>query len=443
MRVVIVGAGKIGYSLAQCLVEENHNVIVIEEDETRRNIIQNSLDVMTIQGNGASPRVLSDSEVRSADLMIAVTDSDEVNMVACMAAKQVGISRTIARIRDAESNGEAETEFHRSLGIDLTINPEYVTALEISRNLMIPTALEVEDFADGKVRLLELKIRSESPMIRIPLANLELPANVLIVGILRQNKIIIPNGRDILLPNDNVFLVGEPKSLDMIQDDFANILDPVKRVMIIGAGRIGRSLAVILEKAGIAVKVIDKDEERCQGLAKMLKHGFVYCGEGTDIDLLIEEGVGDADAVVCLTDDDKLNLLLALLAKEMGTKKTIVRVGRTEYIPLMEKVGIDSVLSPRLITVGFILSHVRRGNYVSVSLLEGAKAQAMEVIVSSSSKVAGKKLKDISFPPNSLVGAVVHRQGVYVPNGNSILYPNDRAIVFALPDTISKVEKFF
>ena len=443
MRVVIVGAGKIGYSLAQCLVEENHNVIVIEEDETRRNIIQNSLDVMTIQGNGASPKILLDSDVRSADLMIAVTDSDEVNMVACMAAKQAGIARTIARIRDAESNGEAETEFHRSLGIDLTINPEYVTALEISRNLMIPTALEVEDFADGKVRLLELKIRSESPMIRTPLAKLELPDDVLIVGILRQNKIIIPNGRDILLPNDNVFLVGEPKSLDMIKDDFANILDPVKRVMIIGAGRIGRSLAVILEKAGIAVKVIDKDEERCQGLGKMLKHGFVYCGEGTDIDLLIEEGVGDADAVVCLTDDDKLNLLLALLAKEMGTKKTIVRVGRTEYIPLMEKVGIDSVLSPRLITVGFILSHVRRGNYVSVSLLEGAKAQAMEVIVSSSSKVAGKKLKDISFPPNSLVGAVVHRQGVYVPNGNSILYPNDRAIVFALPDTISKVEKFF
>ncbi|NLM21280.1 MAG: Trk system potassium transporter TrkA [Peptococcaceae bacterium] len=443
MRVVIVGAGKVGYSLAQCLVEENHDVIVIEEDESRRNIIQNSLDVMTIQGNGASPRVLLDSEVRSADLMIAVTDSDEVNMVACMAAKRAGIARTIARIRDIESMDEAETEFHRSLGIDLTINPEYVTALEISRNLMIPTALEVEDFADGKVRLLELKIRSESPMIGIPLANLELPANVLIVGIFRQNKIIIPNGQDILLPNDNVFLVGEPKFLDMIQDEFANILDPVKRVMIIGAGRIGRSLAVLLEKEGIAVKVIDKDEERCQGLAKILKHSSVYHGEGTDIDLLIEEGVGDADAVVCLTDDDKLNLLLALLAKEMGTKKTIVRVGRTEYIPLMEKVGIDSVLSPRLITAGFILSHVRRGNYVSVSLLEGAKAQAMEVIVSSSSKVAGKKLKDIFFPPNSLVGAVVHRQDVYVPNGNSILYPDDRAIVFALPETISKVEKIF
>jgi len=443
VRVVIVGAGKVGYSLAQCLVEENHNVIVIEEDETRRNIIQNSLDVMTIHGNGASPRILMDSDVRSADLMIAVTDSDEVNMVACMAAKQAGIARTIARIRDIEPNSREEIEFHRSLGIDLTINPEYVTALEISRILMIPSALEVEDFADGKVRLLELKIRSESPMVNTPLADLELPNNVLIAGILRRNKIIIPNGRDILLPHDNVFLVGDPKSLEMIQDEFADVLDPVKQVMIIGAGRIGRNLAVILEKAGIAVKVIDKDQERCQELARFLKHGGVYWGEGTDLDLLIEEGVGDADAVVCLTDDDKLNLLLALLAKEMGTKKTIVRVGRTEYIPLMEKVGVDSVLSPRLITAGFILAHVRRGNYVSVSLLEGAKAQAMEVIVRPSSKVAGKKLKDVSFPENSLVGAVVHQKDVYVPNGNSILYPDDRAIVFALPDTVSTVEKIF
>jgi trk system potassium uptake protein TrkA len=213
--------------------------------------------------------------------------------------------------------------------------------------------------------------------------------------------------------------------------------------MIIGAGRIGRSLAVILEKGGMAVKVIDKDEERCQELAKLLRRGSVFNGDGTDVDLLMEEGVGDADAVVCLTDDDKLNLLLALLAKEMGNKEDDRPVGRTEYIPLMEKVGIDSVLSPRLITAGFILSHVRRGNFVSVSLLEGAKAQAMEVIVSPSSKAAGKKLKDISFPKNSLVGAVVHQRQVYVPNGESVLYPGDRAVVFALQDTFNKIEKYF
>lgn len=443
MRVVIVGAGKVGFSLAQCLVEENHDVIVIEEDETRRNIIQSSLDVMTIQGNGASPRVLMNADVRSADLMIAVTDSDEVNMVACMAAKQAGINQTIARVRNIEYIGKEETEFHRSLGIDLTINPEHVTAVEISRILFIPAALEVEDFADGKVRLLELKIRAEAPIANIPICELELSSNILIVGILRQSKMIIPNGFDMLRPHDIVFLVGDPQALNDIQDEFTDKLSPVQKVMIIGAGRIGRSLAIILERAGISVKVIDKDQERCQNLAKYLKKGSVYCGEGTDIDLLSEEGVGDADAVVCLTDDDKLNLLLALLAKDMGAQKTITRVGRTEYIPLMEKVGVDSVLSPRLITAGFILSQVRSGKFVSIALLEGAKAQAMEVIISPTAKAAGKKLKEIKFPRNCLVGAVVHQNQVYVPNGESILYPGDNAVIFALPDTISKVKKFF
>ncbi|AHF11041.1 MULTISPECIES: Trk system potassium transporter TrkA [Dehalobacter] len=443
MRVVIVGAGKVGFSLAQYLVDEDHDVIVIEEDETRRNIIQNSLDVMTIQGNGASPRVLMNADVRSADLMIAVTDSDEVNMVACMAAKQAGIHQTIARIRNSEYIGKEEAEFHRSLGIDLTINPEHVTAVEISRILFIPAALEVEDFADGKVRLLEVRIRPESPHTNIPISELDLPKDILIVGILRKNRMIIPNGAEMLKPSDNVFLVGDPQALNEIQDEFTEKMVPVKKVMLIGAGRIGRNLAVLLEKAGMIVKVIDKNPERCQALAKSLKKGTVYCGEGTDVDLLMEEGVGDADAVVCLTDDDKLNLLLALMAKDLGAQKTICRVGRTEYIPLMEKVGVDSVLSPRLITAGFILSQVRRGKFISVALLEGAKAQAMEIGISPTSKVAGKKLKEVRFPYNCLVGAVLHQGRVYVPNGESVLMPGDQVIIFALPDTIIKVNKFF
>jgi trk system potassium uptake protein TrkA len=443
VRVIIVGAGKVGYSLAQYLAEEDHDVIVIEEDENRRNIIQNSLDVMTVHGNGASLRVLMEADVRSADFMIAVTDSDEVNMVACMAAKQAGIKRTIARIRNIEDDNRAELEFHRQIGIDLTINPEYVTALEISRTLLIPSALEVEDFAHGKVRLLELKIRDESTLLGTPIADLPLPDKMLIVGILRQNKMIIPGGDDILKPRDNVFLIGEPHVLEGIQDEFTEKVAPIKKVMIIGAGRIGRWLAMILEKQGMTVKVIDQNPERCQELAQRLKKGSVFCGEGTDIDLLLEEGVGDADAVVCLTDDDKLNLLLALLAKELGTQKTIARAGKTEYIPLMEKVGVDSVFSPRLITAGFILNHLRASNYVSTSMLEGEKAQAIEVIVSPTSKVVGKKLKEIKLPRNSLVGAIVHKRQVYVPNGESVLYPNDRAIIFALQDTIGKIRKYF
>jgi trk system potassium uptake protein TrkA len=443
VRVAIVGAGKVGYTLAQHLAEENHEVVVIEEDETRRNVLQSSLDVMTILGNGASPRVLMNPDVQSADLMIAVTDSDEVNMVACMAAKQVGIKQTIARVRNIEYLGQQEADFQQKLGIDLTINPEYATAVEISRILMIPAAMEVEDFAGGKVRLLEVRLNQNSPFINKTLAKLNFPPNVLVAGILRNGVMIIPGGNDKFKARDNVFFIGEPSALKQLDSGYAETIRKIERVLIIGAGRIGRHLALALENNGFSVKVIDKDEERCQLMASMLKKGQVFCGEGTDLSLLEEEGAGEADAVICLTDDDKLNLLLALLAKDLGCKKAVVRVGRTEYIPLLEKVGIDVVVSPRLITAGAILSQVRRGKFVSISLLQGAKAQAMEVIVSDETTIKDKKLKQVNFPKDCIVGAVVRDGQVFVPNGDSILRKGDRAIVFALATAIRKVEDIF
>ncbi|MGI6450691.1 MAG: Trk system potassium transporter TrkA [Desulfitobacteriia bacterium] len=443
MRVVIVGAGKVGYTLAKYLANEDHDVVVIEEDEGRRSNVQNTLDVMTIPGNGASPKVLMNPDVRSADLMIAVTDSDEVNMVACMAAKQAGIKQTIARVRNIEYIGKAETEFHRLLGIDLTINPEHATAVEISRILMIPAAMEVEDFAGGKVRMLEVKMPKDSPLLDKPLAKLKLPPKVLIVGIIRRSIMIIPGGADELKAYDNVIFIGEPAALKQIEGDYTETFTKIQRVLIIGAGRIGRHLALRLEQSGISVKMIDKDPERCQHMAGLLRKGSVFCGDGTDVDLLNQEGISEADAVICLTSDDKLNLLLALLAKELGSKKTVVRVGRTEYIPLLEKVGVDVIVSPRLITAGVILSQVRRGKFVAISLLEGAKAQAMEVIVSQETTIKNRKLKDVGFPRDCIVGAVVRDGDVFIPNGQSILQDGDRAIIFALSTAISKVEDIF
>lgn len=443
MRIVIVGAGKVGYSLAQYLAQEDHEVIVIENDEERRVIVQNTLDVMTISGNGASPAMLLDPEIRKADLMVAVTDSDEVNMIACMAAKQAGINRTIARVRNQEYADKDKFKFNQSLGIDLTINPEMVTALEISRILLTPAALDVEDFADGRVRMFEVKIPYDSKLTNIPLFKLKLPSQTLVAGILRQDRMLIPHGSDVLLPHDCVFFVGEHSAIKKFEDRFTVRKSKLERVMIIGAGRIGRHLAVLLEQAGISVKVIDKDRERCQELAGLLEDGLVLCGEGTDIDLLTEEGVGDADAVICLTDDDKLNLLLALIAKHIGAAKTFVRVGRSDLISLMEKVGVDVVLSPRLLTAGVILRQVRRSDIVSISLLEGAKAEAMEIIVASTSPVANKKLKDAKLPRNCLIGSIVRGNQIIIPDGESQLKPGDRVIVFALPDTVATVVKLF
>lgn len=443
MRIVIVGAGKLGFSLAERLAKEEHEVIVIEQDEERRLIVQNNLDVMAIVGNGANPQFLTSTVAKNADLLVAVTDSDEVNMIACMAAKKIGIPQTIARVRNQEYAGADQFNFNESLGIDLAINPEMTTAVEISRILLTPAALAVEDFADGKVRLLEVKISPESTLVNIPLLKLTLPPHILVAGILRQNMMIVPHGEDYLLPQDNVFFVGEADSIEKFGKQFADKRSVIERIMIIGAGRIGRHLARILVKAGLSVKVIDKNRERCRELADHLDKGLVLCGEGTDVDLLVEEGVGEADAVVCLTDDDKLNLLLALLAKNLGAQKTIVRVGRSDYMSLMGKVGVDVVLSPRLLTAGVILRQVRRGNIVAVTLLEGAKAEAMEILVPDNCQIAGKKLKNLKFPRNSLVGALIHGEEVSVPNGETILHGGDRVVVFTLPDIVKKVGKFF
>lgn len=443
MRVVIVGAGKVGYTLAQYLTKENHEVIVIENNEERRAIVQNTLDVMTISGNGASPGMLLDPEIRNADLMVAVTDSDEVNMIACMAAKQAGIKRTIARVRNQEYAEKDKLKFNVSLGIDLTINPEMVTAQEISQILLTPSALDVEDFADQRVRMIEVKILPDSKLINTPLSQLTLPRQSLVAGILRQDRMLIPHGSDVILPHDCVFFVGEYSVIKKFEEHFTVRKSKIERVLIIGAGRIGRHLALMLEKAGISVKVIDKDRERCQELAGLLEDGLVLCGEGTDIDLLTEEGVGEADAVICLTDDDKLNLLIALLAKHLGAPKTFVRVGRSDYISLMEKVGVDVVLSPRLLTAGVILRQVRRSDIVSITLLEGAKAEAMEIIVSSTSPVAHKKLKDAKLPHDSLIGSIVRNDKIIIPDGDAMLEPGDRVIVFALPETVPTVVKLF
>ncbi|MBP2640464.1 MAG: potassium transporter TrkA [Firmicutes bacterium] len=442
MKIVVVGAGKVGYTLAQRLTQDGHDVIVVEKDEERRATVEHNLDVMTITGNGASLKILSELDLADVAMMIAVTDSDEVNMIACVAAKQAGVPKVIARVRNMEYMETDCQTFGRVLGIDLIINPEMVTALEVSRILKTPAALDVEDFAGGKVRMLEVKIRDNSKFSNVPIRQLDMPGNVLIAGILRKDKMIIPQGKDIIQAHDSVFFIGDKDAICGMEELFVETRSKVEKILIVGAGRIGRHLTLMLENGGYTVKVIEKDRHRCEELAKIVDKTMIICGDGTDVELLTEEGIGDCDAVVCLTDDDKLNLLVCLLAKHFGAQKTFARVGRPEYITLMEQVGVDVVFSPRLLTVGAILRLIRRGDLVSVTLFEGAKAEALELDVLHGSRLEGKRLRDIKFPSQALVGAVVRDQQTFVPNGESILRTGDRIIIFTLPETAEKVLHF-
>lgn len=443
MRIVIAGAGKLGYSIAQLLADDQFDVVVIESDPERREIVQSSLDVLAIDGNSCSPLIYEDPDVRDADVFIACTDSDEVNMVSCLMAKKYGIKHTVSRIRNIEYAEYAPNMLNHDMSVDLILNPERIMATEIDRILMTPNALNVDEFADGKVRMFEAKLRDDSPLAGKCLKDVHIPRDILVAMLFRHNKMIIPRGDDMLEAGDNVYFVGTNVAIKDFETQFADTYTKISKALIIGAGRTGRFLAPMLEEHGLQVKVIEKDKDRCQLLTNKLKNSLVLCGDGTDIDFLTEEGVSEADVVVCLTEDDKLNLLLALLAKHLGAKKTIVRVSRNEYISLMEKVGVDIVLSTRLLSAGEVLRFVRKGGLVSVSLLEGAQAEAMEIIVGRGSQIEDKALKDAKLPRGSLLCAVVRYGEAYIPNGDTILHANDRVILFTKSEVSKSVVKMF
>ena len=443
MRIVVAGAGKLGYSVAELLADDEFDVVVIEDDPKRKDVVQNSLDVLVIEGNACSPTMFRDPDIRNADVLIACTDSDEVNMITCMMAKNNGIKHTVARIRNVDYAINSPEMLNSEMKIDLILNPERITAAEIDHILMTPSALNVDDFAEGKVRMFEAKLKENSPYANIPLKNLKIPNDILVAMLFRKHKMIIPRGNDILLPGDNVYFVGKQEAILQFEKNFTNTYEKLEKALIIGAGRTGRFLAPMLEKQGLMVKVIEKNKERCQMLAAQLEKGLVLCGDGTDIDLLTEEGVAEADVVVCITEDDKLNLLLALLAKHLGAKKTIVRVARNEYIELMEKVGVDVVLSSRLLSAGEVLRFVRKGGIVSVSLLEGAQAEALEIIIGAGSEVEGNALRNIKLPQECLICAIVHNNEAIIPNGDTVLYANDRIILFAKSELVKSTVPMF
>lgn len=443
MRIIIAGAGKLGYSIAQLLTEGQFDVVLIESDAKRKELVQNSLNLMAIEANSCNPITFEDPDVRDADVMIACTDSDEVNMITCLMAKKYGIKHTVARIRNVDYAVHAAEMLQNDMKIDLVINPERITATEINNILMTPSALNVDDFADGKVRMFETKVKADSHIVGVSLKDLQLPQDILVAMVFRRHKMIIPRGDYVAEPGDNIYFVGKSDAIRDFEEEFSNTYEQLQRVLIIGAGRTGRFLSVMLEQQGIQVKVIERDKERCQLLATQLKRGLVLWGDGTDIDLLKEEGVAESDVVICLTEDDKLNLLLAQLAKHLGAPKTIVRVARNEYIELMEKVGVDVVLSSRLLSAGEVLRFVRKGGVLSVSLLEGAQAEAIEMIVGHNSEVDGRALRDLDLPRESLICACVRHNEAYIPNGNTVLMANDRVILFVKSEYTKKAVSMF
>jgi len=443
LKIIIIGAGKVGCQIAKTLSSENHDVILIEKDDTIRQSAQNNLDVLTILGNGANVRTLEEAGIKQADMVIAVTSSDEANMIACITAKQFGVPQKIARIRNPEYL-YANALSREKLGIDFTINPERATAKEIVKLLKSPiNVVQVQGFAGGKVRLFELKVENSFPFINQQLKAIIFKYPILVAAIYRKGKIIIPDGEEKIITGDNLYVLIKKDYFLGLNEIFNEKPLNMQNVMILGGSRIGIQTALILAKLGISTKLIERDKEKCEKIAERLPHTLVINGDGTNIDLLKTEGIETTDGFVAVTGFDEDNLLVSLLAKHLGTKKVIAKVDRMNYIPILEKIGVNAVVNPRIITASAILRFIRRGKIISLTLLKEGEAEVIELIVSPHSKIINKPLKKANLPQNSIIGAIVRKDEVIIPHGNDIIQPEDKIIIFALSSDIKKIEKIF
>ncbi|MHB9150747.1 MAG: Trk system potassium transporter TrkA [Thermoleophilia bacterium] len=443
MYVVVIGAGEVGFHIASILTQEGHEVALIDRDPERIRRASEELDVLTILGNGASKRVLQQASVSRANILVAATDSDEVNMIACMAAKHVGVPLTIARVRNPDyldEDASVSTEF---TGIDYVIQPEMALAEEIAKIAELPGALDVETFANGQVHMIEVQVDEKSKAVDKPLVKIGMPKNVLLTAVLRENEMTIPTGQTILRARDRVFLTGKRQGVL----EAAAILSPSmrvsKRAMLLGCGSLGLQIATALEARGFRLTVFEKDYERSVAAATVLRRSLVIHDEGLDADVLVREGVEDVGLFVAATGDERLNMLSALLAKRLGARRTISIVERTAFSTILESVGVDLALSPRRITASRILKFMRSGDVLSASILDKSAGEVLEFIVSADSTIAGRPLADTHFPAGAIVGALVQADGVHIAHGTSVPRAGDRAIVFALPEAVTEVERAF
>lgn len=444
MRVIIVGAGIVGFNAALLLSQENHDVVVVEQSAEKMDQVRRKLDVMTISGSGSNPSVLQEAGASQAGLVVAATDIDEVNMVTCFTAKQMGAARTVARLRKEEYVIKGAASYFGSLGIDHVVTPEVLAGDEIIDVLSSGAALAVEDFGAGKIKMIEYKF-TNSPIANVPLAQVQFPRPCKIVAIVRPEGSVIPHGNDAIRPGDHIYVVASREHIGDLEPLFGvpKGSGVPRNITIFGGGRIGFRLAKALERYDARVKIVEQKKERCELLAGELKHAKVICGDERDLDVLREDAIPGADAFVGITARGELNILMALLAKQMGVRRTIAVFNEPEYIPLAERFDLDAAISPLLLSAGAILKFVRKGQVLSVAQLEKQQAEALEVMAAPGSPIVGRSLKEAGLPKGAIVGAILRNGKATIPDGETQIITGDRVVVVALPSAVPAIERMF
>ncbi|MFP4382367.1 MAG: Trk system potassium transporter TrkA [Candidatus Sumerlaeia bacterium] len=442
-KIIILGAGTIGRYIAELLQREEVDVVLIDISRDAIEQVSESLDIQTVYGNGASPEVLERAGIRESQLLLALTNSCEVNMLAAFIAKQMGVSKTVVRTRAAWSMDTSKVDLRSSLNIDLLLNPELLTAIEMVKFLENPDALAMTHFARGRVQLRQFTLDSKSAFAGKALKDCDIPPGVLVVMRSRQNEVVIPQGNTVLEEGDKVSIVGLPNVLAEAQKLFHAPSEALRRVVIAGGGNSGRFLAQTMEERSFNIKLIEPDAERCEYLSERLQRATVIRGDATEMGFLKEERIGDADVFVGVMGDDEDNMMACLLAKDLGAKQTIARIQRPDYASLVQKMGIDMALSPRHVMANNVMTMISGGRIQSVSLMEEGKVEVIEFVAAVNTQVVDKPLAELDMPEGALISSIVRRNKVIVPGGHEVICPGDIVIVVGLCESMDEVERLF
>lgn len=450
MKIIIVGDGKVGLALTRQLSREDHDVTVIDSNPKVNSTLE-QYDVMIVNGNGASLETLRQAGIEDADLVIAATSSDEINMLCCITAKKFGNVHTIARVRNPDYT-EQLVKLREEFGLSLTINPELSAANEIFRLLQYPSFLNRESFAKGRIEIVEIEVKADSRLANIPLHQLyQVAGGILVCAVDRKGEITIPNGNFVLLPGDRIHVTAQAIDLSKLIKNLWISAQKVRQVMLVGGSRTAYHLAKRLIKAGIGVKIIEQRHERCLQLAEQLPKATIIEGDGSLLPLLSEEGIEDTDAVVSLTNMDEENIVISLYANHVGVPKVVTKVNRLEYTDMFDGSGLGSIISPRELCSAVIVHYVRAmgnttegGSMLSLHRMIEDKLEALEFAVGKSTRYTGVPLKNIPLRKGVLISCITHKGKTLIPNGDSCFFPDDTIIVVTTSERpIQQLDEIF
>ena len=451
MKIIILGAGQVGISTAEILAKEDNDITLIDNVASQVEGLQDRLDIRTIVGSASHPSVLEQAGGPDADLILAVTDQDEVNMAACQVAYTLfRTPKKIARIRSVEYLTHTEIFSDESIPVDVIISPEQLITQHVLHLIEYPGALQVVDFAGGKIQLVGLKAYHGGPLVGRELRTIreDLPTvEARVAAIYRHDRPIIPEGDTIIEPNDEVFIVAAAPHIPIVMSEFCAVEAPGQNIMLVGAGKIGLHLARSLEQNNYQVKLVEHGAERARQVAEQLDATIVLRGDAADEDLMLQENIDAMDVFCSLTNDDEANILSAMLAKRLGAHRAMALINRSAYVDLIESSVLDVAISPSLITVGSLLTHVRRGDTIAVHSLRRGAAEAIETIAhgdATSSSVVGRRIEEISLPSGTRVGALLRNQEVIIPHHDTVIEAEDHVILFVIDKKyIRDVERLF